>query len=111
MIKELTVFYWIEKRKLHMAVKKEHDTCSNVKIVEREVEHLNKAVEKNENHALEHDKEIQALKNEITEVKTVNTFLAQQVKDIINIKNKISDHSIYYIDNNCQRYRNYYFYN
>ncbi len=64
--------------------------------MENEIEHIRENIEKIEGKIDDRDKQFQDLKVELNEYKVVNTYLADKVKEILNIKEKINSTVIKY---------------
>jgi len=79
-----------------MSRREQHEQCSEIKVVENEIEHIRGHIAKIEDKIDDRDREFQNLKVELNEYKVVNTYLADKVKEILNIKEKINSTVIKY---------------
>lgn len=66
------------------------ELCTEGELIKRDLEHLSKDFEKHDKHTEEQDDSIKELQHEMQDVKNVNTFLLKEVKEIIDVKNKIN---------------------
>ena len=76
---------------------KNHEPCVEVELVKKDVEHLTKDVEKLEKTNEEQDASIKTLEKDMQDVKNVNTFLLKEVKEFIDVKNKINGIILKYV--------------
>jgi hypothetical protein len=69
---------------------KHTEPCTEVELLKKDVDYLAKAVEKLEKNEEEQDSSLKNLEMDMQDVKNVNTFLLKEVKEIIDVKNKIN---------------------
>lgn len=80
-----------------MTNNKHTEPCVEVEVVKRDVEHLIKDVNKLENNIKQQDASIKTLEKEMQDVKNVNTFLLKEVKEFLDVKNKIQNTILKYV--------------
>lgn len=77
---------------------KHTDPCTELELVKKDIDHLTEKVLKVET-VIDGDikQDLSTIKQDVDEIKTVNAFLAKEVKEIIDVKNKINTTILKYV--------------
>ena len=74
-----------------MVNNKHTEPCTELELVKKDVEYLNKSVTKQDIKHEKVEKDLTAVQKDLDEVKTVNSFLAKEIKEIMDVKKKIDN--------------------